>query len=268
MQASDEKELVRLTAEDIAFFRENGYLVKRNVLDEGLMKRARDHLWENAPPQLLREDPDTWTGPFQETNEDNMDKRHGFRWNFRRPGGEEWMIRLLATDPSVYGMAEQLLGKGLLQEPKRVRGIYCTLPYGEGPRRGTGCHVDAHPFHLGAVGYIDDVPPDGGGFNVWPGSHREFYPMFRSQYKMEPTEGYDVVRRKVSAREPVDLHGSAGDVVFWHHRIGHMAGHNYSRQIRQAVLYDYRKTDLAQTQEEPPCADMWRDWLGVESDAD
>ena len=39
-------------------------------------------------------------------------------------------------------------------------------------------------------------------------------------------------------------------VVFWHHRIGHAAGHNYSRQIRQAVWYDFRKTELEQTQEE------------------
>jgi ectoine hydroxylase-related dioxygenase (phytanoyl-CoA dioxygenase family) len=58
----------------------------------------------------------------------------------------------------------------------------------------------------------------------------------------------------------VECHGGPGDIVFWHHRIGHAAGPNTSRQIRQAVLYDFRKTDLDRTQEEPPAADMWRDW--------
>ena len=54
-----------------------------------------------------------------------------------------------------------------------VRGIYCTLPYGDRPEDNlSGVSVDAHPFHLGAVGYIDDVPPEGGGFTVWPRSHK------------------------------------------------------------------------------------------------
>ena len=39
-----------------------------------------------------------------------------------------------------------------------------------------------------------------------------------------------------------------------------MAGHNYTRRVRQAVLYDFRKTQLEQTQHEPPAEDMWRDW--------
>ncbi|MDE0025176.1 MAG: phytanoyl-CoA dioxygenase family protein, partial [Spirochaetaceae bacterium] len=51
---------------------------------------------------------------------------------------------------------------------------------------------------------------------------------------------------------PVECHGKAGDVVFWHHRLGHMAGHNYSSRIRQAVLYDYCKRDLEQVQDQPP----------------
>ena len=40
----------------------------------------------------------------------------------------------------------------------------------------------------------------------------------------------------------------------------HCAGHNYQRNIRQAVLYDYLKTDIEQAQQEPPQEDMWRDW--------
>ena len=59
---------------------------------------------------------------------------------------------------------------------------------------------------------------------------------------------------------PVDCFGKAGDVVLWHHRLAHMAGHNYSGQIRQAVLFDFTKSDLDQCRLDPPQDDMWRDW--------
>jgi hypothetical protein len=59
----------------------------------------------------------------------------------------------------------------------------------------------------------------------------------------------------------VDCHGRAGDVVFYHSRLGHHAGQNYSVNIRQAVL-----TRLSQTEESLPdhallpSADIWSGW--------
>ncbi|MCZ6636448.1 MAG: phytanoyl-CoA dioxygenase family protein [bacterium] len=256
--------MVILSEDDIRHFKREGYLIKRGVLDPDLMARARARLWDGAPPSRKRDDPETWVGPFtpEEENRDGSNARRGYRWNFREPGGEDFMVRLLAKDPSVYGMAEQLLGKGKLIEPERIRGIYCTMPYDvEIPERPPGCHVDAHPFHFGVVGYIDFVPPGGGGFTVWPKSHRSFYYDFYSQHKIEPTGQYDTDRETIGKEWAfADCHGAPGDIVFWHHRIGHTASPNGSRQIRQAVLYDFRKKDLVRTMEEPPCEDMWRDW--------
>ena len=40
-----------------------------------------------------------------------------------------------------------------------------------------------------------------------------------------------------------------------------------SGQIRQAVLYDYVKSDLEETQNEGPQPDMWRDWSQALRDA-
>ena len=83
---------MRLSTEDLRFFKENGYLIKRGVLDPDLCARARDRLWQGAPPRLRRDDPDTWVGPFrpEEENEDGSNHRKGFRWNFREPGTEDW----------------------------------------------------------------------------------------------------------------------------------------------------------------------------------
>ncbi|MBI1928378.1 phytanoyl-CoA dioxygenase family protein [Candidatus Poribacteria bacterium] len=260
--------MLRLSREEILFFKREGYLIKRSVLNPSLMARARERLWENAPPPLDRNRPETWVGPFPEKCDDPKSVRGGYSWKFREPGGEDWMVWLLATDASVWGMAEQLLGVGTLATPERIRGIYCILPEGDAPERPTTCHVDAHPFHLGVVGYIDAVPPGGGGFTVWSGSHRTFYYDFRSQYRYEPTEQYEKDVAIFNQQPYIECHGGPGDIVFWHHRIGHSAGHNRSRQIRQAVLYDFRKKDLEQTMEEPPCADMWKDWDGIREVSD
>ncbi|MGA1197414.1 MAG: hypothetical protein ACO36I_13055, partial [Candidatus Latescibacterota bacterium] len=54
--------------------------------------------------------------------------------------------------------------------------------------------------------------------------------------------------------------GAPGDIVFWHHRMGHMASVNYTGQIRKAVLTDFKLIDLPQLQEQPPGDDIWVDW--------
>ena len=252
----------RLSDEQIARFKTDGVLIVRRVLDPGLLARARARLWDAAPPSLRRDDPSSWAGPIRPEEEDEArgNYRKGFRWQYRSLGNLPWMVDLLPKNPAVWAMAQQLLGEGEVVEPENVRGIYCTLPYGDHEGRPDNCHVDAHPFHLGVVGYIDDVEPEGGGFRVWAGSHRTFYPDFESAYRMEPTPRYEPDRERLSRATSIDCHGRAGDVVFWHHRLGHMAAHNRTRRIRQAVLSDFRKKDLERTQEEPPADDMWKDW--------
>jgi len=170
------------------------------------------------------------------------------------------MVQLLPKNPIVWGIAEQLLGAGTLPEPERVRGIYNILPEGDAPEQPYRCHVDQHPFNLGVVAYIDNVPPNGGGFTVWPGSHRIFYPTFATEYTFTPTDAAQAAVAAVQQQAYVDCYGAAGDVVFWHHRLGHSAGHNRSRQIRQAVLYDFKKYNLEERQAVPTPPDMWTDW--------
>jgi len=41
---------MHLTIDQLRFFKENGYLIVRGVLDPDLMERARTRLWEYAPP--------------------------------------------------------------------------------------------------------------------------------------------------------------------------------------------------------------------------
>lgn len=293
-----------LTQDEIAFFKTNGYVILKGVLDPGGCAAAQDMLWSSLPEgaRIVRDDPATHMGPFAEcdTSDDVQDLRDGYRWQLRRVGTDPALIDLVFCDRLVAA-AQALLGEGTLRMPvpygtpmgtqgatwpggpvdpalgtEGIRGIYCTLPYGEYRSNAIGCHTDGHPFNLGIVGLIDDVPADGGAFKVWPRSHRRLYPTFQMQYDQPRIPYYDhlpsykgilhtpeyeaELARVIEDTEPVDCCGEAGDVVLWHHRLAHAAGHNHTDVIRQAVLYDFTKTDLDTCRLDPPQADMWRDW--------
>lgn len=293
-----------LNSEELAFFKHNGYLIVRGGMDLQLCAEAQDRMWRELPVDSVvkRDNPATHVGPFLPKDEDSssLHLRSGYRWQQRQFGTEQLMIDLV-FNPVLCEIAEQLLGENTLRAPvvggtlmgtqgpawpggpvdpalgtQGVRGIYCTLPYGDKPREPDSCHTDGHPFNLGVVGLLGDVPRDGGAFKVWPGSHRRLYPTFTMMYDQPRIPYYDhlpthkgilhtpeyntEIARVLDDTPAVDCWGSAGDVVLWHHRLAHMAGHNYSDTIRQAVLYDFCKTDLDEARTRAPGPNMWRDW--------
>ena len=79
---------MKLTTDELRFFKRNGYLIKRNILNPELTERARARLWDGAPQGRTRDDPSTWVGPWakEEENDEGSNHRRGFRWNFREPG--------------------------------------------------------------------------------------------------------------------------------------------------------------------------------------
>ena len=291
-----------LTQEEICFFKQFGYLIKRNAMDTKDCAAAVERMWETAPPSILRDDPATW-GPIpqDECSDDPLMVKQHTRWQYRAAGTARWMIDL-AFNPQVITWAEQLLGSATLRKPvvdgrpmgswgpawpggptdpqltDGVRGIYATLPDGSREVLEDHLHTDGHPFHLGVVCLLQDCPQDGGAFKIWPSSHRRFYPLFPMQYDqaripfyehlpshkglIHPQAYIDEVEQVEADTQPVDCFGNAGDLVFWHHRLGHMAGHNRAEppSIRQALLFDFCKTELDTMRLDPPQNDMWRDW--------
>lgn len=241
-----------------------------------------------------------------ERSEDSLHVREGYRWLNRQLGVTQEVIELIYAD-DICAMAGQLLGGELRQaivqgtpmgsqgpawpggptDPalanEGARGVYCTLPYGDVPRQPDACHTDGHPFQLGVVGLLDDTPEGGGAFKVWPGSHQRLYPTFSLRYDQPRIPYYDhlpsfkgIVHSPEYLQEidalntdtqAVECWGSAGDIVFWHHRTAHMAGHNHSSVIRQAVLADFWKTDLDELRTQPADGDMWRDWSAAVQNA-
>ena len=292
-----------LDAEQIGFFKSQGYLIVPGAMDTALCQRVRDLMWQALPNDagLQRDNPDSFIGPFTPQDE-ATDQRHlraGYRWLNRYLGVNADVIGLIYSE-SICQMAQQLLGGRLRQalvngspmgshgaawpggptDPalgnEGARGVYCTLPYGNKGREADGCHTDGHPFQLGVVGLIDDCAEDGGAFKVWPGSHTRLFETFALRYDQpripyyshlpafkgiaHSTEYLAELAKVIAEVEPVECHGQAGDIVFWHHRLAHAAGQNYSDQIRQAVLADFWTEDLDQLRSKLVTADMWEDW--------
>ena len=101
-----------LTPDEIRFFKRQGYLIKRGVLDPELMARARERKWESAPARMKRDDTGTWFGPFrpdEELVEDPENFRSEFTWKYTAPKHEPWIVAMFATK-LLLGWAEQLLG--------------------------------------------------------------------------------------------------------------------------------------------------------------
>jgi len=295
--------MTKLTAEQISFFKDNGYLLLKNILDLTQCRTVMDRVWDSLPEtsHLKKNDPSTHTGPFepQEEQDSSLNLRLAYRWQVREFSTEPQLLDLVFSN-NLVGIAEQLLGENMVEPPvpngkpmghagpawpggpvdpantQGIRGVYCTLPYGDRSREPDYCHTDGHPFNLGVVGLLADVPKEGGALKVWPRSHRRLYPTFQMQYDQPRIPFYDhlpsykgIIHSQAYLNEldaivqdtpPVDCHGKAGDVVFWHHRLAHMAGHNYSSVIRQAVLSDFARKDLDTCRLDPPQKNMWRDW--------
>ena len=304
---SNDESLTRLSEAELCFFKAYGYLIKRGAVPLALCNAALDRMWESAPASIRRNDPSTWKPiAAPESSADALLVKQGTRWQLRAASTEAALIDV-AYNAQLVTWAEQLLGAGTLRAPtvggkpmgswgpawpggpvdpqlgEGVRGIYATLPVDPASTASSTAledhlHTDGHPFHLGLVVLLEENLPNGGGFKVWPSSHRRFYPLFPLQYDQPRVPFYPhlptmkgpvhspaylaEVQRVEADTRPVDCYGEAGDIILWHHRMGHMAGHNTQATptIRQALLYDFCKVDLDQTRADPPQPDMWRDW--------
>ena len=297
-----QKEISSLDGEELSFFKHYGYLIKKQVISAQSCQILCDQLWETAPKHLDRKNPGTWRPiPSEHGSPDPILSLNDTKWQYRGAGTTIEQLSVM-KDPQIMHWAEQMLGQGQIREPiengkpmgswgtawpggpvdpqlgEGTRGIYATLPKKASSTQADLLHTDGHPFHLGVVCLLDDCPPDSGAFKVWPGSHRRFYPLFPMQYDQARIPFYEhmpshkgIIHPKDYLLEvtqvqqdtnPVDCFGERGDIVFWHHRLGHMAGYNNSdsQTIRQALLFDYCHKDLDTLRLSAPHPNMWNDW--------
>lgn len=259
---------VTVSNAEIEFFKENGFLFKRGLINSCAAAAALDRAWltllDAVPPLegsdwvLKRDDPETWRSPqwselppadtsglFEGRQRTAV---HGRTVKMHEIGNEQYLLDLVPNNPNIRKIARALLADKL-KTSERTRGVYALFP----PKQlsseeiqkringaSLGPHTDRVCQQLNVCAYLDDVPPRSGGFTVYPGSHRIMFQAHRYEANWSPSDSFnDAVREVVNTITPVEFVGKQGDVVFWHGRTVHSAGIHVGDPIRWAVFADF-----------------------------
>jgi hypothetical protein len=125
-------------------------------------------------------------------------------------------------------------------------------------------HIEGHPMHLVAVGYLTDAPQNGGALLVWPGSHCDLYPQFHSTMEHLPVPGYQDAFERIGRLRPVQVTGKAGDVILFHHRLMHAPSvHRRGKTPRHAIFVDFSTSDAGDLARLQPTTEVWEHWNGL-----
>lgn len=248
----------KLSAEERAFFKAKGFIIKRHLIDPELVKEMRDFAWDHAPEGVRHDDPSTWIDPGKQWTPNERDPngeraRNYYKgktsWKFHG-AGEEHFIRRMVNGGPVRRLVQQFIGN-TVKPTEKARGIYTIFPSAD---PGTlHLHRDTHPFQLGMFVYLTEVPPRGGGYTVLPGSHRAVYHSMQSEFHDEAGPDHEVVMAKLKRNiTPLECIGSPGDCIFFHHRIVHTSGiHTTPGHVRMAIPCDFQRNDWLLRPETP-----------------
>ena len=260
------------TIGDIESFALNGYVVMRGVLDERLLERAEDLMWEALGKNFDRDDSLTWRSVATDcAGAIAVSDRYGKVKLREAVWGEPALDALLTRNPVVFAMVERLLGAGNVLPPERSRGLYPTFPTPEHAKVPIHAHVDLPrlPFKVGVVAYLDDVPSGGGGFAVWPGSHRALFSACADDPSSPANRRRRAFRKAIrdfDAHEPVEITGGAGDVILFHHLLMHAPTINtVEGHVRKAAFCNYATPSCAIDQAGRRPSSLWHGWHGIDS---
>jgi len=236
-----------LSEAEITFFKEHGFLVKRGLLNEPeTFARIVDYVWENVPRGLVkRDDVKTWIdapqGEWTEADAENLGpfRRGSWKMRGRKIGTEPFFVDKIANHPRMRALVSKFIGEPV-KRASRVRGVYCIFPKSPDREGHLGPHGDHTGAQLSAMVFVDTVPPHCGGFTIWPGSHYMSHVYHKTVYgPLDPDRSDEYMKARDDVLKqvaPVEFHGKAGDVVFWHPRLVHGPGVNYSAEHDQQVV--------------------------------
>ena len=240
-----------LSKEQVAFFKEEGYLILEGFIAPEQVAAWRGQFWAHvgADPQDSSSWPDSYV----------ID---GFS-----------IEPTFGQLPQMREVAEQLgggqLGGGggsmLVQWPNGKEAW-------DWPSQG---HIDGYGpggwsggFMLGATTYLDDVEEEGGAFTYWPQSHlpiQDFFREFPEQIDGSFREREDWKERQwgifsdLSPKGPEQFAAKAGDVILWHCFMCHTGSANIRANPRLGVFSRWHYAERDAMRYEVP-EDLWKYW--------
>ena len=295
-----------LSKAEVAAFQENGFLVKRALIDDRqltvqALELAWNHLLQNVPMDsaagtaLAEDDPSSWLSPswakmppppqdgFYEGRQRIV--YSGLTVKLHDIGDHRVFLDALPNHPRVRKIARHLLGEDL-RPSARTRGVYAIFPHKDAHQKqisadSLGPHSDRVCQQLNVCTYLSEVPPRGGGFTLYPGSHKIMANAHKSESNWSPKPHFREQLTQVAAEiTPVEIAASPGDVIFWHGRMVHSSGIHHGTNIRWAVFgdfmingevlsddehravgqYEWFKDTRLLRDDSPVGNDMWRNW--------
>jgi hypothetical protein len=240
------------TNEEKSFFKQNGYVVKHNVVPKDQIENAKDVLWDHI--EADRNDPKSWIDAGPKGN---------------LPCSDEPAIISTLHDNPTYDMAEELVGKGRMRPPGKP---LCKMNFPTGhknwtPPRG---HLDGYltdgvagTFTIAVTLNVSDIILQGGGFTTWGGSHLKVAEYFRHH---PITHGWKINKGEVpeltNLPNRYEHAAPAGSIVFWHHYMLHTASMNCQDTIRMALVSRFSFHNLNDIMFDLP-HNMWDQWDGL-----
>jgi hypothetical protein len=247
-----------LRADQIAFFKEHGYLLLRNFLGDETVARWREafagHIGGTVPGFDLADDA-TWP-----SGADGFASAQA-GWSFP-----------VTAHPKFARLVNQL-GGGRLVENRHTSNNAARWPaVGDAPNdpaawRGPAAgHIDGSGpggwsggFSLGITTMLSDVRHAGGAFTIWPRSHRAVHRYFLAHpeqidgsfYNLEQFS-WDALYKSARWSEGLDVpeHGleviaDAGDVCLWHNFLCHDGSPVLHRnEPRLAIISRFHMVDM------------------------
>jgi len=215
-----------LTAEDLAFWEENGYVIVRNAVSPESRAAAEKAVWNyvGADP----EDAESW---YRRRNNRIMVQL------FQHPAFEA-----NRRSPRVHKAFAQLWGTSDLWVTTDRCGF--NVPEREGWKfPGPDLHWDTSlqrpiPFGTQGILYLVDTPAEQGAFTLVPGLHNRIEDWLASL-----PEGADARTQDLHALGSTPIAAKAGDLIIWHHSLPHGSRPNRGTRPRIVQYIDMFPTE-------------------------
>ena len=193
-----------LSADDLAFWEEHGYVVLRNAVPAEDARAAELAVWEFLGMDPQR--PETW-----------YDDTHAF-WAplFHHPAlaRNRGSKRIHKAFAQLWGTENLLMSvdRASLNRPLRNDGVDLSGP--------SALHWDSSihqpmPFGVQGILYLNDVAAEQGAFQCVPGFHRRIGEWLRG---LDPAEDPRAAARELEA---IPVAGRAGDLIIWRQDLPH-----------------------------------------------
>lgn len=215
-----------LTNDDLAFWRENGYVVVPNAVPQANLDALINVIWDFM--DMDRDDPDSWYRPGD--GDDSTPKlssagmaelyQHQALWDNRQHP------RVHGAFADIWGM-EKLwvsLDRVNLNPPARADWDFQGFVHWD-----IDTSLRPLPNRVQGVLSLVDVPADAGGLQVVAGFHRQF----EEWVKTQPADR-DPRQPDMTGLELRSLSMQAGDLVIWNSLLPHGTGRNNSTRPRLA----------------------------------